>query len=224
LGLGIDIIWEGVSVAFMMKNFIYISFVLFAIISCNKETIPEGPILPTGATPYEAVEIAFVPNIASESVFEKAPDFTEKLILNFKERLLTEQVFAWDQTFLSFNIDPGLEVELRLRYLQTEEAYHKSLAIYMPFRDVFGRVQTTLFETPIDETVMETSFFTELVTYHDTLEINGADWFGVFEINPLTAVDPSLDDELNFSKVYYNATFGIIEMDQKNGDVWILHP
>ncbi|MFT5824187.1 MAG: hypothetical protein ACI8ZM_005453 [Crocinitomix sp.] len=208
----------------MMKQFLYISLVLIAIISCNKETIPEGPILPTGATPYEATEIAFVPYNSGDRVFKKAPEFTTELILNFKERLATEQVFAWDQTFFTFNVDPGLELELRLRYLQAEEEYHKSLAIYMPYRDVFGTVRTSIFETPIDETVLETSFFTELVTFHDTLEINGSDWFGVFEINPLTSTDPAVDEEVNFSKVYYNATFGIIEMDQKNGDVWILHP
>lgn len=195
-----------------------------AVISCNKETIPDGPVLPTGATPYETTEIAFVPYSAGDRIFKKSPDFTTELILNFKERLATEQVFAWDQTYFTFNIDPGLELELRLRYLQTEEEYHKSLAIYMPYRDVFGTVRTSVFETPIDKTVLETSFFTELVTYHDTLEINGTDWFGVFEINPLTTTDPALDNELNFSKVYYNSTFGIIEMDQKNGDVWILHP
>ncbi|NOQ72044.1 MAG: hypothetical protein GQ574_08590 [Crocinitomix sp.] len=208
----------------MVKQFLYISLVVLTLVSCNKETEPEGPILPVGAVAFGEGDIAFVPYGASDQVFKKAPDFTTELILNFKERLFTEQVFAWNQTFFTFNVDPGLELELRLRYLQAEEEYHKSLAIYMPYRDVFGNAKTSVFETPLDTTVLESGFFTDLVTFHDTLEINGADWFDVFEINPLTSTNPEADSETNFSKVYYNPTFGIIEMDQKNGDVWILHP
>ncbi len=93
----------------------------------------------------------------------------------------------------------------------------------MPYRDVFGTVRTNIFETPINETVIETGFFSELVTFHSSIEINGTEWSNVYEINPLTSTDPALDNESNFSKVYYNATFGIIQMDQKNGDIWILH-
>jgi hypothetical protein len=210
----------------MKKSLIYIICTVFAVISCNKDTEPEGPILPTGATAYEASEIAFVPygSGSGEQVFKKAPGFTSELTLTFKERLATEEAFAWDQTFLTFNTDVGLEVELRLRYLQAETEYHKSLAIYMPYRDEVAVVRTTVFETPIDETVLGTSFFADLVTFHDTLAIYGAERYDVFEINPLTSTEASIDSETNFTKIYYNSTFGILQMDQKNGDVWILHP
>lgn len=206
-----------------MKQFLYIAIFFLGMVSCNKETEPEGPVLPAGATAFTEAEIAFVPNGTDDKVYKKSPDFTSELILNYKERLATEQVFAWDQTFFSFNVDPGLEVEFRLRYIQVENEYHKSLAIYMPYRDVFGTVRTNIFETPINETAIETGFFSELVTFHSSIEINGTEWSNVYEIIPLTSTDPALDNESNFSKVYYNATFGIIQMDQKNGDIWILH-
>lgn len=208
----------------MKKSLIYIVCVALAIVSCNKDNEPDGPVLPFGATPYETAEVAFVPYNSGDRVFKKAPEFTTELILNFKERRATKEAFAWDQTFFTFTFDLSLELELRLRYLQAETEYHKSLAIYMPYRDEVAVVRTTIFETPIDETVLETSFFSDIVTFHDTIEINGMDWYDVFEISPLTSIDPLIVSETNFTKIYFNAIFGIIEMDQKNGDVWILHP
>lgn len=215
----------------MKKSLIHIAClflvpIAIGIVSCNKDTEPDGPILPTGATPYEASEVTFVPygTGSGEQVFKKAPDFTSELTLIFKERLATEEAFAWDQTFLTFNTDVGLETELRLRYLQAETEYHKSFAIYMPYRDEAAVVRTTVFETPIDETVLATSFFADLVTFHDTLAIYGVDRYDVFEINPLTSTEASIDSETNFTKIYFNTTFGILEMDQKNGDVWIFYP
>ena len=207
----------------MKKLFLYIICLLLVTISCKKDT-EEGPVLPSGATPYEASEVAIVPYNSGDRVFKKAPEFTSEFTLNFKERIATEQSYAWDQTFFTLSFDPVLELELRLRYLQAENEYHKSLAIYMPYRDEVAVIRTTVFETPIDPTAIETGFFTELVTFHETLLINGVDWSDVYEINPLTSTDPDIVSDTYFTKVYFNASFGIIQMDQKNGDVWILHP
>lgn len=207
-----------------MKLILYIALFSIAFISCNKNDAPEGPILPVGAVPYEASEVAIVPYSAGDYVFKKSPDFTEEFTINFKERLATEEAYAWDQTFFTLSFDPVLELELRLRYLQAEDEYHKSLAIYMPYRDEVAVIRKTVFETPIDPTILDESFFDELVTFHEMIEINGVEWLDVYEINPLTSTDSSIDSDTYFTKIYFNAAFGLIQLDQKNGDVWILHP
>jgi hypothetical protein len=194
------------------------------IVSCNKESDPDEPILPVGAAAYTEVEVAFVPYVSDNQIFKKSPDFTEELILNFKERLATKEFFAWDQTFFTLSSDPYLDLELRLRYLKAENETFKTLAIYMPYRDELSYARTNVFELPIDDTGIATGFFSDLITYHPTISINGVEWTDVYEVNPLTSTDAELDSPTNFSKVFYNTTFGLIEIDQKNGDKWILHP
>lgn len=199
---------------------------LFALVcfSCNKDTEPEGPILPAGATAYSAEEVAFVPYNDGERVFKKSPDFTDELILTFKERLATEEVYAWNQTYFTLSSDPYLELELRLRYLQAENQAEKTLAIYMPYRDENSFPRASIFEMPLDTAGIETGFFSEIITFHPSIEINGIAWDNVYEVSPLTSTDEEFDHPTNYSKVFYNTVFGIIELDQKNGDKWILHP
>jgi len=208
----------------MIKRFIVFFGLFLFVLSCKKNNEPDGPFLPVGTEAYTESEIAFVPYSAGDLVFKKSPDFTEERILNFKERLATEEFFAWDQTYFTFSYNPLMEIEFRLRYLQTENVSQKTLAIYMPYRDVTSAYRTNVFEMPIDTTGMSTGFFSEIITYHDTITINGNDWYNVYEVNPLTSTNESLDSPTNYSKVFFNSTFGIIEMDQKDGSIWVLFP
>lgn len=202
-----------------------ILFFILVLEGCKKNDA-QDPTLPNGSTPYTAEQVNFVPYTSATSTltFKKAPDFTEELKLNFERRITLKQVFAWDQTFLSIAADTALKVELKLRYLQTAQESQKTLAVYMPYRDVTSAIQQTIFETPIVPTQIEDGFFENKVTFYDTLSLESSEWYAVFEIEPLTSTPESVDDPKNFSKIYYSKSFGIIAMNQKNGNRWMLHP
>lgn len=207
-----------------MEKFKYILgiIVLLGLAGCVKED-PTTPTsnLPSGATPYTEADIQFVPYTSTNKVFKKLPALDSTWVLNFKERLRTEEYFAWDQTFMAFDFDPSYEVELRLRYLQTDVS-QKTLAVYMPYKDNSGTPRTTLFEMPLSPTTIETSFFENIIDYHDTIVFNSISWYKVYEVNQLISTDPAKDGPQNFKKIYYNKVYGIIKMDQNNGDSWLL--
>ncbi len=198
---------------------------LFIVVGCEKTDMSDDPTLPDGATPYSAEEAAFVSYTTGEYVFKKSPAFSDEISLTYHERREEKQVYAWSQTYLKFSTDTSLEVELRLRYLETEDkAARKTLAIYMPYRDFTSAIQYTIFETPIYKDELEAGFFQDKVTFHDTLDLGGSDWYNVFEILPLSSTPAEIDDEENFEKIYYSKTIGLIEIDQKNGNKWVFHP
>ena len=202
-------------------KYIIVFFVTLSVFSCKK-TEPNGiKKLPEGATPYTESDIQFVPYGTVNKVFKKLPLLDSTWVLNFKERLRTEEYFAWDQTFFTFDFDPELELELKLRYLQTDNS-QKTLAIYIPYKDATGVGRTNLFEMPLDESSIETSFFTDLVDFHDTISFNGIEWYNVYEVNELLSTDLEKDGPENFKKIFYNKVYGIIEMEQNNGTTWIL--
>ncbi|UKN02668.1 hypothetical protein K6119_03965 [Paracrocinitomix mangrovi] len=194
--------------------------ILLAVIACEKVDPPNNT-LPEGATPYTEADIQFVPYTSGDKVFKKMPLLDSTLILNFKERLRTEEYFAWDQTFFTFSTDPDLELELRLRYLQTDNS-QKTLAIYMPYYDYSGVSRHNIFEMPIDSTNVSEGFFQDHIVYHDTIVFNSVEWYDVLEVDELLSTDPAKDGSTNFSKIYYNTVYGIIRMEQNNGTVWVL--
>jgi hypothetical protein len=191
------------------------------LFSCKKADPPAQNNLPEGATAYTEADIQFVPYTSASPVFKRMPLLDSTLVLQFKERLRTEEYFAWDQTFFTFSSDPQLELELRLRYLQTDNS-QKTLAIYMPFRDAQGVYRTNLFEMPIDPSTIATGFFQNHITYYDTVTYNSVEWYDVYEVKELISTDPTEDGPENFQRIYYNTTYGIIKMDQNNGAVWVL--
>lgn len=198
-------------------SIVFLSCLIF--IACKKEPDDNIINIPPGATPYTDDDILFVPYTSQDLVFKDQNDFV--LTLQFIERKRTEDYYAWDQTFFRFSTATSLEVEFRLRYLQTD-ASKKTLAIYMPYYDQTNTLRSNLFETPIDTTGLDSSFFANIVTLHDTLNIGGNEFYQVFEINELVKTDASKDGPQNFTKLYYNRAFGIIQMKQKNGKNWIL--
>ncbi|MFT4600785.1 MAG: hypothetical protein ACI857_000962 [Arenicella sp.] len=206
-----------------MKHLSNIFLVVLVVVltSCNKPEPPVTNNLPEGATPYSETDIQFVPYQSADLVFKKMPALDSTWILNFKERVRSEEYFAWDQTYFNLDIDPTLEFELRLRYLQTDNS-QKTLAVYMPYRDNSGTLRTNLFEMPITPVGLEQGFFTDLIDYHDTIVFNSIEWYNVFEVNELLSTDAEKDGPTNFSKIYYNTVYGIIKMDQNNGTNWIL--
>lgn len=207
---------KGIGIAFLVM--------LTAIFSCKKVDPPPGNNLPEGATPYTETDIQFVPYASQSKVFKRMPALDSNLTLVFKERLRPEEYFAWDQTFFTFDVDPELELELRLRYLQTEETSQKTLAIYMPYRDgtTADSIRHNIFEMPIDPSNLSTSFFENHIVYHDTILISGIEWYDVYEVDELVSTDPGEDGPTNFDKIYYNAVYGIIRMNQNNGTDWVL--
>ncbi|MEX1001841.1 MAG: hypothetical protein WDZ35_06990 [Crocinitomicaceae bacterium] len=189
--------------------------------ACKKAEPPPQNNLPEGATPYTETDIQFVPYTSGNRIFKKLPALDSTLELVFKERLRTEEYFAWDQTFFTFAYDPELEVELRLRYLQTDNS-QKTLAIYMPYKDVGGTYRTNVFEMPLDLTAYEDGFFKHHIVYHDTVTYDGVAWYKVYEVKELLSTDPDKDGPENFERIYYNSVYGIIKMDQTNGTEWLL--
>jgi hypothetical protein len=208
----------------LRKLSILILFVPLILTNCQKEEEPDESTLPPGTIPYTADEVAFVPYSSTNLTFKKAPDFTEELILGFIERKATEEVFAWDQTTFHFGSDPYLNVEFRLRYLQTETTSQKTLAVYMPYWDDEGVIRSTVFEMPLILSADDANFFEPLVTFHESLDLNGTIWTDVYEIKPLLSTEASMDSGTNFDKIYYNKTVGLIQMNQKNGDNWMIFP
>jgi hypothetical protein len=194
---------------------------VFVAVSCDKEE-PEGTTtLPEGATPYTETDIQFVPYQSGDRIFKKLPLLDETLTLQFVKRERTEEYFAWDQTYFTYSTDAELEIEFRLRYLQSDVS-QKTLAMYLPYQDAGGTYRHTIFEIPISPNNIETSFFENLVDYHDTITLNAIDWYNVYEVKPLVSTDAEKDGPLNYDRVYYNSVYGLIQMNQKNGDDWIL--
>ena len=193
-----------------------------AALSCDKEEPDDSSNLPDGATPYTESDIQFVPYQSGDRVFKKMPLLDSTLTLQFKERLRTEEYFAWDQTFFTLGSDPELEMEFRLRYLQGAEESQKTLAMYWPYKDNGGTARTNVFEIPISPNNIESGFFQNLVEYHDTITLNSIDWYKVYEVTPLVNTDPEKDSPQNCERLYYNDFYGLIQMNQKNGITWIL--
>lgn len=198
-------------------------FIFLLATSCKKVD-PPSDNLPNGATPYTDTDIQFVPYTGDNKVFKRLPALDSTIILNYKERIRTEEYFAWDQTFFTFSVDPELELECRLRYLQTEDESQKTLALYMPYRDGTSpdSIRHNVFEMPIDLSNLSNSFFVDHIEYHDTIVINSIEWYKVYEVNELLSTDPGKDGPANFDKIYYNKIYGIIRMDQNNGNDWVL--
>lgn len=195
---------------------------LIVLASACKKVDPPTSTLPVGADPYTESDIQFVPYTSGNKVFKRMPALDSTWTLTFKERLRTEEYFAWDQTYFTFGHDSELELELRLRYLQTEETSQKTLALYMPYRDALGAVQHNVFEMPIDPANISTGFFQDHIVFHDTVIYNSVEWYDVYEVDELVSTNPDIDGPENFEKIYYNTVYGIIKMDQTNGTVWVL--
>ncbi|MBD3636780.1 MAG: hypothetical protein HUJ25_05505 [Crocinitomicaceae bacterium] len=206
------------------KSGIYFIITLVIVVACNKVEPPDDNGLPDGATPYTESDIQFVPYTSGNKVFKRMPALDSTLILEFKERIRTEEYFAWDQTFFTLSVDSELELELRLRYLQTEDESQKTLALYMPYRDGTSQdsIRQNVFEMPIDPTNLSNSFFQNHIVYHDTIIISSVEWYDVYEVNELVSTDPGKDGPTNFDKIFYNKIYGIIRMNQKNGTDWVL--
>lgn len=202
------------------------SFLLLGVvmISCNKEPEPADPYLPEGVTPFTTEQVGFVPYGGSDQLFKKAPGFTSELNLVFLERIATKEFYAWDQTYFQLGTDPYLKVEARLRYLQSANENYKTLAIYMPYWDDHDVIQSTIFEFPIEMSDFSSTFFQELVTFHDELDLGPTAWTNVYEIVPITSTPANEESNENFDRVYYTIANGIIGFNQKNGDQWVLFP
>ncbi|MBN4072606.1 hypothetical protein JYT74_01070 [Crocinitomix catalasitica] len=204
-----------------MKRCFIVVLVLTTVIGCKKDD-DNGSNLPEGAIPYSEADIQFVPYTSGDEKFDRIPLLDSSFTLVFKERLRTEAYYAWDQTFFTFSSDPEKELELRLRYLQTTVS-QKTLAIYVPYRDLSGNLQTNLFEIPIEyPDSIEFGYFADLIDYYDTLVISSVEFYNVFEVSPLQLTPSSEDGPENYTRLYYNKVYGIIEMDQKDGSKWFL--
>lgn len=195
--------------------------IALSLIACNKEEPDDTTNLPEGATPYTEADIQFVPYQSGNRVFKKLPLLDSTLELQFVERSRTEEYFAWDQTFFKFSNDTELEAEFRLRYLQSDNS-QKTLAIYMPYRDLNNISRTNLFELPISHVGIETGLFQNLIDFHDTLVLNSIMWYDVYEVKPLLTTDSIKDGLQNYNRIYYNSVYGLIKMNQKNGTEWML--
>jgi len=202
---------------FKFTVFIVLGVLLMA---CNKEEeTSQANQIPPGSTPFTDDDILFVP-YTSESPVLKDQNGND-LTLNFKERLRTEEYYAWDQTYFTFSTDPSLELEMRLRYLQSDVS-KKTLAMYMPYYDANGILRNNLFEMPIDPTGLEDGFFKNIIDFYDTLNVGGTERYNVYEVNELVSTDAAKDGPNNFSKLFFNRTYGILQMRMKDGIIWTL--
>lgn len=208
-----------------LRTLILAACLIFLLAACKKE-VPPTSNLPDGAVPYTEQDVQFVPYTSANLEFKRLPLLDSTLSLTFVKRERTEEYFAWDQTYFTFNADPELELELRLRYLQTESESQKTLALYMPYRDAtaYDSIRHNVFEMPIDPVNIQTTWFENHIVFHDTIIFNSAEWYDVYEVNELVSTDPGKDGPKNFDKIYYNTFHGIIKMDQKNGNNWVLIP
>lgn len=200
-----------------------ISFLLVVATAsaCVKDEPDDTSNLPEGATPYTETDIQFVPYQSGDRVFKTLPALDSTLVFQFDERLRTEEYFAWDQTFFTYSTDAALQIEFRLRYLQSDNS-RKTLAMYLPYRDATNTPRTNIFEIPISPIGIESGFFQNLVEYHDTITLNSIDWYNVYEVTPLISTDPEKDGPQNYNRAYYNSVYGLIGMNQDNGTQWIL--
>ena len=166
-----------------LRGVIYVAFLASIFIACHKDDPSSFPVstLPDGATPFSEEDIQFVPYTSGNKVFATLPDLDSTKTLIFKERLRSEDYYAWDQTFFQFGDDANLELELRLRYLQSDVST-KTLAMYFPYYDSGGTLRENLFEMPVSSEGIETSFFQNIVTFHDTLVLNSIEFYNVFEV------------------------------------------
>ena len=191
---------------------------MVTLIACQKEEEQTtGNQIPPGSIPFTDDDILFVPYISENLTFEDQYD--NILVLNFKERLRTEEYYAWDQTYFTFSTDPTLELEMRLRYLQSDVS-NKTLAMYMPYYDNSGVLRTNLFEMPIDYAGIEEGFFKNIIDFHDTLIIGNNERYNVYEVTELISTDSDKDGPLNFSRIFFNREQGILIMHQKDGVIW----
>ena len=204
-----------------LKISILALFCLTLFAGCKKADPPAGHNLPAGATPYTEADMQFVPYSGASLVYKRLPLLDSTLTLTFKERLNTEEYFAWDQTYFTYSSNPALELELRLRYLQTDNS-QKTLAIYMPYRDSGGEYRTNIFEMPINPATISTGFFQNHIIFHDTIVFNSVEWYDVLEVKELLSTDPDKDGPENYDLIYYNTVYGIIRMNQNNGTDWLL--
>jgi hypothetical protein len=204
----------------ILSGLVYLGIALL-LVACNKEEPDDTTNLPQGATPYTEADIQFVPYQSGNRVFKKLPLLDATLELQFIERSRTEEYFAWDQTFFNYSTDPELEAEFRLRYLQSDNS-QKTLAIYLPYRDLNNIARTNLFELPLSPVGIETGLFQNLIDFHDTLVLNSIMWYDVYEVKPLLTTDSIKDGLQNYNRIYYNSVYGLIKMNQKNGTEWML--
>lgn len=204
-----------------MRALIIFLFLILSIVSCKKTTVdPPKNNIPEGATPFTDNDILFVPYTSESPVF--ISQYNDTLRLNFVEHKRTQEYYAWDQTYFTFSTDPSLQLELRLRYLQSDVS-KKTLAIYLPYYDNSNVLRNNLFEMPIDYSNVEQSFFANAVNFYDTLSVAGTERYNVYEVTELVSTDASKDGPNNFNKVIYNRTYGILQMYQKDGIVWSLN-
>jgi len=204
-----------------MRALIIFLFFFLSIVSCKKTTVdPPKNNIPKGATPFSDNDILFVPYTSESPVF--ISQYNDTLRLNFVERKRTQEYYAWDQTYFTFSTDPSFQLELRLRYLQSDVS-KKTLAIYLPYYDNSNILRNNLFEMPIDYSNIEQSFFANAVNFYDTLSVAGTERYNVYEVSELVSTDASKDGPNNFNKVMYNRTYGILQMYQKDGIVWSLN-
>ena len=197
-------------------------FILISILTlaCNKEEEDtQANQIPPGSTPFTDDDILFVPYTSESPVFKDQNGNT--LTLNFKERKRTEEYYAWDQTYFTFSTDATLELEMRLRYLQSDVS-KKTLALYMPYYDANGTLQNNLFEMPIDPAGIEDGFFKNIIDFYDTLNVGGTERYNVYDVNELVSTDASKDGPNNYSKIFYNRSYGILQIQQKDGIIWTL--
>ena len=206
------------------KQWIITLFLGIVVLSCNKEPEETGPYLPAGVTAYSDDQVATVPYNGGDQLFKKAPDFSTELLLTFIERQPTKQFYAWDQTYFQLGTDPYLNVEARLRYLQAGNENYKTLALYMPYWDDAGVIQSTIFEFPIELTSYTATFFEDLVIFHSELDLGPLTWTNVYEIAPLTSTPIGEESSEDFDRLFYTKEKGIIGFHQTNGDQWVLFP
>jgi hypothetical protein len=204
----------------MKIKFSIIMLLMVTLIACQKEEEPASiNQIPPGSTPFTDDDILFVAYTSESPSFKDQND--NILTLNFKERLRTEEYYAWDQTYFTFSTDTTLELEMRLRYLQSDVS-KKTLAMYMPYYDSFGVLRTNLFEMPIDNTGIEEGFFENIIDFHDTLMVGSTERYNVYEVTELVTTNSDQDGPLNFARVFYNRVQGILIMHQRDGVIWTL--
>jgi len=203
----------------MKLNFLILLFSVVLIGSCVKEIEQPPASIPEGATAFTDSDIQFVPYTSESPVYKDQND--NSLTLNFVERKRTEEYYAWDQTYFTFSTNVNLQIEMRLRFLQSDVS-KKTLAIYMPYYDNSGVLRNNLFEMPIDYSGIETGFFKNIIEFHDTLVINSVERYNVYEVGELVSTDANKDGVENFNKIFYNRAQGIIEIHVKNGVIWTL--